>query len=73
MDGHPDILLLQYDTFSNNLLGYCMRLSVEKSENILSDLESMLQEELGPEELRRAFPAYSKEIRVVRDRVTVHE
>ena len=25
------------------------------------------------DELRRAFPAYSKEIRVVRDRVTVHE
>lgn len=60
MDGHPDILLLQYDTFSNNLLGYCMRLSVEKSENILSDLESMLQEELGPEELRRAFPFWDK-------------
>ena len=29
--------------------------------------------DIRAEELRRAFPSYSKEIRVVRDRVNVHD
>lgn len=73
MDSHPDILLLQYDTFSNNLLGYCMRLSVEKSENILNMLELMLQEEFSPEEFQLAFPFWNRFERSMQRWLSVQE
>ena len=39
----------------------------------VGDFRTQQEANNAAEELRRAFPAYSKEIRVVRDRVTVHE
>lgn len=60
MDGHPDILLLQYNTFSNNIFAYCIRLSIEKSENILSAFQSMLKEEMGENEFLVNFPYWGR-------------
>lgn len=39
----------------------------------VGDFRTQQDANAAADELRRAFPAYSKEIRVVRDRVTVHE
>lgn len=39
----------------------------------VGDYRTQQDANAAADELRRAFPAYSKEIRVVRDRVTVHE
>ncbi|MDE7148324.1 MAG: SPOR domain-containing protein, partial [Duncaniella sp.] len=39
----------------------------------VGDFRTQQEANAAADELRRAFPAYSKEIRVVRDRVTVHE
>lgn len=38
----------------------------------VGDFRTQQEANNAADELRRAFPAYSKEIRVVRDRVTVH-
>lgn len=60
LDGHPDILLLRYDMFSNNLFVYCIRLSIEKAENILSVFELMLKEEMSESDFLESFPFWSK-------------
>lgn len=60
MDGHPNILLLQYNTFSNNIFSYCIRLSIEKSENILSVFQSMLKEEMNENEFLVIFPFWTQ-------------
>lgn len=60
LDGHPDILLLQYDTFSNNLFVYCIRLSIEKVENILNAFQLMLKEEMNESEFQEVFPFWNR-------------
>ena len=39
----------------------------------VGDFKTQREANAAAEELRKAFPSYSKEIRVVRDRVNVHE
>lgn len=60
MDGHPDILSMQYNVFLYNLFGYCIRLSVEKAENILAVFQVLLEEELSEDEFRDSFPHWSR-------------
>lgn len=56
IDGHSDVLLMQYNIFGYNLFVYCIRLSIEKSVNILSVFQLMLKEEISDEEFRYVFP-----------------
>ncbi len=60
LDSHPDILLLRYDEFSNNLFVYCMRLSIEKAENILSAFELMLKKEMSEADFLESFPYWNR-------------
>lgn len=60
LDGHPDILLLQFGAFSYNLFSYCIRLSIEKSGNILIAFRQMLKMEMDEDEFQREFPFWNK-------------
>ena len=45
LDGHPNILKWDYTALEDNLFLYCIRLSNEKSEDILSVFKEMYEEE----------------------------
>lgn len=60
VDGHPNILSIQFNTFLYNMFGYCVRLSVEKAEDIPVIFQTLLKEELSEIEFKDSFPYWSR-------------
>lgn len=42
LDGHPDIMMLPYSDWNNNLVLYCLCLANEKAENIVGAFKNMI-------------------------------
>lgn len=58
MDGHPEVLLLPYSDFNDNLFWYCLRLSEYSSDEIVQNFWEMYDEESGDRE--NGFPDWEK-------------
>lgn len=60
LDGHPNILSIQHNVFAYNLFSYCIRLSLEKAEDIPNILQKLLKEEVSESEFQASFPDWNK-------------
>lgn len=80
LDAHPEILMMSYNYLNENLFSICIRLSVEKKENILSLLWRFYGEESqyhgedgwGKAEIKK-FNDIMEELMSVKDRFTSQE
>lgn len=73
VDGHPNILSMQFNTFLYNLFGYCIRLSMERAEDIQFIFQSMLKDELSEAEFKDSFPHWSRFCNSLKERLTLQE
>lgn len=60
LDGHTQILKMDYSFLNNNLFSYCIRLSGEKAENILESFREIYSEEANAEKKECIFPEKEK-------------
>ena len=78
LDDHPDILQWGHTHLNSNLFLYCIRLSSEKSENIVKVFRELLSEELAFEKdadllLGREFEENMKELLSLKEHFTSQE
>lgn len=60
VDGHPDILSIQHNVLASNLFSYCIRLSIEKAQDIPDILRMLLKKEMNKSEFQGAFPDWNR-------------
>ena len=73
MDGHPNILSIQFNAFVYNLFVYCIRLSTERAQNILSVFQTLLKTEMSTVEFNNAFPHWSRFQRSLENWLSIRE
>lgn len=77
MDGHPEVLLMSYSDFNNNLFYYCVRLANIASEKVMPIFWEMYDAESGSQDITfpnpKIFEARARDLLALKESFTSQE